>query len=458
MQTSIGLLAGAMMLFAGALNAEESEPWRPDGIGVGLTIEGPVFVDSNRMTLYFGAGSECKDEHRASVTVAAGGGANWKRPYEIDVPITCLQKSPPLLAPADAKPNGRWTLHDRSDGTMQWAFDGKPLHTSRKDKRPGEINGGYRVRLGSSEGSVRGVAHAPLPGAPAGVKTRQTAAGLVLTNHKGKTLYYRDPAGQAQTCDVTCAQTWKPALAPSLARTDGLASEWSIVTQAGLKQWAYGGNPLYTYVHDAESHDGQILGDVFGAIWGPVVPGWQAAVLKAAPRHPAEVTLQKLPSAWEQFNSTLPDFVYADAKGMTLYTVHCRHGRSGVTCDDVGDDPRYWLSYCGGEARCAQRWRPLAAPSGAQTIDDIWSVIVINPWHPFLPPEGDSGIAVWAFRGRPVFTYAGDTLPGDFYGDDQSFAISGDGMQARPIPAYGRGVKAGSPVVTLSDGDPQPTD
>ena len=243
---------------------------------------------------------------------------------------------------------------------------------------------------------------------------------------------------------------WQPAFAPAFANSTGFSAEWSIATGAGgARQWAYKGHPLYTYAYDSEGHGGQLLGDTYGSIWGPPIKGWQVAVAKAAPRHPSEVTVQQLPGTWEQFNTPLPGTVYADRQGFTLYTVHCRRGRDSVTCDDVGDDPRYWLSFCGGEEQCAQTWHPLLAPAQAHAVDGVWSVVLINPTHPFRRVEAGRGIRVWAYRGRPVFTYARDRLPGDFYGDDQSFAISGDGMQARPIPAYERYMTARPPVMAL---------
>jgi predicted lipoprotein with Yx(FWY)xxD motif len=52
----------------------------------------------------------------------------------------CAKAWPPVLASADDKPVGDLTIIKRSDGTMQWADDGKPLYTFVKDK-PGEVTG-----------------------------------------------------------------------------------------------------------------------------------------------------------------------------------------------------------------------------------------------------------------------------------------------------------------------------
>jgi predicted lipoprotein with Yx(FWY)xxD motif len=53
----------------------------------------------------------------------------------------CLAAWPALVAPADAKPMGEWTVITRDDGTKQWAYKGKPLYTFVHDTKPGEMTG-----------------------------------------------------------------------------------------------------------------------------------------------------------------------------------------------------------------------------------------------------------------------------------------------------------------------------
>ncbi|KPU61857.1 secreted repeat of unknown function family protein [Pseudomonas fluorescens] len=53
----------------------------------------------------------------------------------------CAEYWPPMMAPAGAKPEGKWSTIKRDDGKMQWAFDGKPLYTYMKDKKPGDMAG-----------------------------------------------------------------------------------------------------------------------------------------------------------------------------------------------------------------------------------------------------------------------------------------------------------------------------
>ncbi|MNE52074.1 Secreted repeat [compost metagenome] len=53
----------------------------------------------------------------------------------------CAKNWPPMMAPADAKADGKWSVIKRDDGMMQWAYDGKPLYTFVKDEKPGEMKG-----------------------------------------------------------------------------------------------------------------------------------------------------------------------------------------------------------------------------------------------------------------------------------------------------------------------------
>lgn len=53
----------------------------------------------------------------------------------------CAQIWPPLKASMDAKASGDWSVIKRNDGTMQWAYKGKPLYTFVKDKKKGEEMG-----------------------------------------------------------------------------------------------------------------------------------------------------------------------------------------------------------------------------------------------------------------------------------------------------------------------------
>ena len=53
----------------------------------------------------------------------------------------CATNWPPMMAPANAKVEGDWTIVTRDDGGKQWAFKGKPLYTWAKDTKPGDKTG-----------------------------------------------------------------------------------------------------------------------------------------------------------------------------------------------------------------------------------------------------------------------------------------------------------------------------
>ena len=53
----------------------------------------------------------------------------------------CAGLWPPLLAAADAKPSGDYTIITRDDGARQWAYKGKPLYLWSKDTKSGDRSG-----------------------------------------------------------------------------------------------------------------------------------------------------------------------------------------------------------------------------------------------------------------------------------------------------------------------------
>ena len=68
----------------------------------------------------------------------------------------CATNWPPLMAGADAKAAGDWTVITRDDGSKQWAYKGKPLYTWVKDTKPGDNDGRQRQqRLAYGQGLTR---------------------------------------------------------------------------------------------------------------------------------------------------------------------------------------------------------------------------------------------------------------------------------------------------------------
>lgn len=54
---------------------------------------------------------------------------------------TCATKWPPYLATAGEAKGEGWTMVDRTDGTKQWAYDGKPMYFFAGDKKAGDAMG-----------------------------------------------------------------------------------------------------------------------------------------------------------------------------------------------------------------------------------------------------------------------------------------------------------------------------
>jgi predicted lipoprotein with Yx(FWY)xxD motif len=84
------------------------------------TSLGPVLTDARGMTLYTLTGDE----------------TNKSTCYD-----RCARQWPPFLVSNGAKPIGKWSVATRTDGTQQWAYNGKPLYLWDKDKQPGDVTG-----------------------------------------------------------------------------------------------------------------------------------------------------------------------------------------------------------------------------------------------------------------------------------------------------------------------------
>ena len=91
--------------------------------------------------------------------------------------------------------------------------------------------------------------------------------------------------------------------------------------------------------------------------------------------------------------------VLANAKGMSLYV---------FDADDV------MMSNCAGG--CAASWPPHMAAAGA------------GPTGDFAPIAHPDGGQQWAYKGRPLYTWVGDSGPGDVTGD----GVGGTWHAARP--------------------------
>lgn len=80
--------------------------------------------------------------------------------------------------------------------------------------------------------------------------------------------------------------------------------------------------------------------------------------------------------------------VWADEKGMTLYT---------FDKDEAGKSNCY--------DQCATNWPPLAAAADAKAEGE-WTVV-----------DRTDGSKMWAYEGKPLYTFIQDKAPGDVTGE-----------------------------------------
>ncbi len=403
---SLALGLGGLAQAASAVDA------RPAGVRVEATDEmGPVLADPQGRTLYTWVGDRKAGESKCNAVRydhAIGSGDVAYYLPEPDSRATCQQIWPPFLAPAGAVASGAWTIIARADGTRQWALNGKPLYTFAHDDMPGAING-----LGGASGrltSGRYPAWAPLE-SPGGVVAANTAAGRVLMTDKGQVLYVSSGAVIAKaSCGGDCLGAWKPLLAPAVAEPP---RGWSITTTAGgARQWAFGGKALYTHAGDVR----------YGDLSGMDEAGWRPVVLQKPLAPPAELSVQM----------TADGEVYADGRGMTLYSWGCvDEAEDRALCDVPGASQTYRRALCGVPATCIATWRPVVAAAAARPVGRTWSIVTVDPTgaYQYAAPGQTGGLRVWAYRGRPVYTFAGDQEPGDMNGHNiRSFVLWGFGM------------------------------
>ena len=215
-----------------------------------------------------------------------------------------------------------------------------------------------------------------------------------LGDAEGRTLLFRagGESGGASCADA-CAVEFPPLLAPADAEPFG---DWSAVRLPdGRLQWAYQSNPLHTW--SREEVPGEVATNVGlaetanlklaerGAEAGALIPqdGWRVARLEPA----GSIAV---PDGIEARHvSSAQAVVLADFEGFTLYAFDGDAARDGQACSDRG---------------CEMHWLPVPAPALALDVGD------------FSVADRVDGSRQWAYRGRPLYRYRGDLLPGDAHG------------------------------------------
>jgi predicted lipoprotein with Yx(FWY)xxD motif len=206
--------------------------------------------------------------------------------------------------------------------------------------------------------------------APDTVKLMDTTLGKVLTDTNGMTLYFfmtDVPASGASTCyaAANCTHFWPIFNVATIQVSPPLAAaDFSSITRTdGTKQTTYRGWPLYYFLND------KIPGDVKGE---NVLKTWYIA------KQDYTVMIASIPTAGA---------FLTDPSGKTLYTFNQ---------DTTG------TSTCTGA--CIAKWPPfspstIVAPSVLRASD-------------FTSVTRADGAKQWAFMGKPLYYYSGDSGPG----------------------------------------------
>ncbi|MEM9209220.1 MAG: hypothetical protein AAGA61_08230, partial [Pseudomonadota bacterium] len=211
-----------------------------------------------------------------------------------------------------------------------------------------------------------------------------------------------DGAGDSD-CNGGCADTWPPLLADAQSAATGA---FSVVTRddGSTLQWAFNGQPLYTFSGD--SAQGDVNGEGVGDVWYVARPfPWVLADVDATAAGTVFVGRASVRGV-DANGAQAADRI--DRDGFTLYTFeNDRNDTDGDGADD---------SDCNGG--CAVTWPPLFADAGA------------TPRGPFTLIERDDDTRQWALNGLPLYFFAPDPAPGATDGE----GAGGVWYVARPTP------------------------
>lgn len=383
----------------------QSAPAAPKGVSIRVTYAGPVYA-ANGMTLYIyapqltplavpdemGKPSKCGNEELTRF-VRPDQGIDWPLPYAPGERISCMNKWPPFVAAANAKPIGDWTIVERPDGIRQWSYKGRPTYTSVRDHRPGDVNG-----LNQNISGRNAHPWAPLDApflAPQRIELKKLEKTISLADEHGSLLLTNvSSKGKRLSCSGECGEGLEPVAATPVAASHG---DWTIVSsrKGGVKQWAYRGQPLFRITDGRKASE---------------VQGFRTVDVYTMPPFPSVFDIRMGPVGT----------IATTKEGMTLYYFYCKEGNpQGLSCDAPGDTPVFYESSCGGTIEeCKNTFKFVqAAPGSEKEQNEYWTIKQMNPDGPTrVLGKGEQGIPVWHYRDHPVFQYIEDKDPGDFWG------------------------------------------
>lgn len=318
----------------------------------------------------------------------------------------CATEFPPFVADAAAKAANDFSIISRKDGVKQWVYQGKPLYRYSGTDPKGEPAGQrFQLReepawmdpastIYSPKQGWRRASFAPeestLMPPDLEISALAIANGFAFVQASTKMTVYAAPPASKLSRD------WEPLRASALALPLG---DFTIVKRAedGTRQWALKGELLYTFAGD----------------YAPA----EVTGTDAAKQVHVALGYQNFMPSDVKVGQYLRGPLLTTSSGQTLYT----QSRYQTLYGGTESRTSYGVSYneaksqgtIGCDGDCTGTWKPFLAPDNAQA----WGF-----WEVYMRPDGRKQ---WSFKGNPLYTYAGDTQPGDINGNNRHVIVYG---------------------------------
>jgi len=218
-----------------------------------------------------------------------------------------------------------------------------------------------------------GPAAQPTAALPDTIKVTGSAAGPIITDAQGKTLYYfaNDiPSKGTSACNGQCAALWPPYDGGNVSVSSPLdPADFNSISRAdGSRQTTWYGWPLYYYSKDTKA--GDMNGENFLNVWFTLKPDQSVMVA----------------------HTTTLGLYLTDTSGMTLYTF-TKDTESNSSCTGA----------------CIALWPPF----NSTPIEPPSSVKIAD----FGTVNRADGLAQLSYMGKPLYYYSHDVNPGDTNGE-----------------------------------------
>lgn len=369
----------------------------------------------------------------------------------------CTKTWVPAYVPDGAVPEAHWSIIVRDDGKRQWAFRDRPMYTYAPENRtkeekeaerkaleevvkaakekaeaeginveedPAVLEAEAKLReeraIASARGAGQGQGHEkdgrlvvellpeqwiPVPNGVV-IQEVRTAPGQIFTNESGLPLYTF--SGTEETASIR--SDWTAFESSQLALPVG---DFTVVARPdGIYQWAFQGQPLYTYNADWD------YGDSKGKDVNPQFK------LVYALRYfmPSSVTIAQ---------NHMYGGLLTTTDGKTLYAKESSSGGSdGALRGDRGKDSigkRIGLTGC--DEACEKTWTPLLAPEDAKP-SGYWTLY-----------NREDGNKQWAYYGYALYSYGGEIenlASNEIYDPVYHFEAVEDGGTNNKFPLHWR--------------------